>query len=299
MNFMDLSVIILSYNTQELTKRCLDLLVKSLEPSSLRSEIIVVDNASSDDSVKMLQEYRRMHVSSSINLSVIENKNNVGFTKGNNQAIKVALGKYILLLNSDAMIESVDFQKLLEYLDENPRIGALTVKLNLVSGSIDPASHRGFPTPWSAFCYFSKLEKLLGKLPLVGSIFGGYHMYYKDLNAVHEVDAITGAFFLTRNEILKEVNGFDEEFFMYGEDIDLAYRIKEKEYKIIYYPFFTALHLKNVSGIKGKDPDVRVRTHKAFYDAMKIFYKKHYEKKYPSFLTAFIYFFIDFKKNRL
>jgi GT2 family glycosyltransferase len=197
------------------------------------------------------------------------------------------------------MIENVNFPTLLKYLDENKEVGALSVRLNLSSGNIDPASHRGFPTPWNAFCYFGKLESLFGNLPVLGRIFGGYHMYYKGLTTVHEVDAITGAFFLTRKSLLNEVKGFDETFFMYGEDLDLAYRIKQKGFKIIYYPIYTTLHLKNVSGIKGKDSEVRKKTRRHFFEAMKIFYKKHYINKYPTLITKIVFLFIDYKINHI
>ena len=299
MNAMDLSIIILSYNTSHLTKQCLDSLVDNLKTTSLKAEIVIVDNDSKDESVEMLENYQKSLNNGLISVKLIENKENVGYPKGNNQGIKVSKGKYILLLNSDVMIETVDFPKLIEYLEKNDRIGALSVRVNLQTGNIDPASHRGFPTPWNAFCYFGRLERLFGALPVIGKLFGGYHMYYKGLDTVHEVDAITGAFFLTRNSVLDEVGGFDETFFMYGEDLDLAYRIKQKGFKVLYYPEYTVLHLKSVSGIKGKDPEVRKKTRKHFFEAMKIFYNKHYADKYPSFINRIVFLFIDYKINHI
>ncbi|MEO6509126.1 MAG: glycosyltransferase family 2 protein [Patescibacteria group bacterium] len=296
---MDLSVIILSYNTKELTKKCLDALVKSLQESELKTEIIVIDNASEDDSPEMLASYKQTSESAHIKYHIILNKENKGFPKGNNQGIEIAKGTFTLLLNSDAIIQDVNFKRLLAYMDQHPQIGVLTVRLNLTNGSIDPASHRGFPTPWNAFCYYSKLEKLFGDLPLFGKYFGGYHQYYKDLDTVHEIDSPTGAFYLSRTDILKAVKGLDEDYFMYGEDIDLSYRIKKKGFKVVYYPIFTTLHMKSVSGIKGQDPEIRNKTRTYFYDSMKIFYKKHYKNKYPSIITKVVFAFIDFKQNHL
>jgi GT2 family glycosyltransferase len=243
----------------------------------------------------MLQTYQKNLKKASLSLVLVENKENVGYPKGNNQGIALAKGNFVLLLNSDAMIKQVDFDELLRYMGENPQVGILTVKLDLPSGGIDPASHRGFPTIWNAFCYYSKLEKLLGKTPLLGRIFGGYHLLYKNLHSVHEIDSPAGAFFLTRKKILEEVDGFDETFFMYGEDLDLSYRIKEKGYTVIYYPMYSALHMKHHSGIKHTDASVRKNTRKHFYEAMKIFYNKHYKHKYPAFLTKLVFSAIDFK----
>ncbi len=299
MNPMDLSIIILSFNTKELTKNCLDSVVKSLQNSVLKTEIIVIDNASKDGSVEMLKEFSKNNHSKNIKLEFIFNNENVGYPKGNNQGIKVAKGKYVLLLNSDVVINDVDFEDVLQYINTHPEIGVLTVKLNLPQGGIDPASHRGFPTAWNAFCYFSKLERYLGRFKPLSKIFGGYHLLERSLDTVHEIDSPTGAFFLTRLSLLKDIQGFDEGFFMYGEDLDLAYRIKKKGYKVIYYPHYTATHFKHHSGLKGKDEGIRKKTRVHFFEAMKIFYTKHYDTKYPFIIKKLIFLFIDFKKSSL
>ncbi len=286
---LDLSIIILSYNTKKLTKKCLFSLIDNLKKSpSLEIEIIVVDNASTDGSWQMLESFKVYK-----NFKLIKNKSNIGFAKANNQALKEAQGKYILFLNSDVIVDKIDFDVLIDYLEKDQRVGALTVKINLPTKKIDPACHRGFPTLWNSLSYFLKLEKFLGKLPFLRKFFGGYHLTYFDLNTIHEVDSISGAFFLTRKDILEKVGGFDEEFFMYGEDIDLCFRIKHLGYKIIYYPLFHVIHLKYASGIKKNNS----LTKKQFYEAMKIFYRKHYQKKYPYFFNKLVYFFIDFKSR--
>ncbi len=292
-----LSVIILSYNTKEVTKKCLISLFNPLKKvKKFKIEVIVVDNASIDGSKEMLKQYQKSKIkyqNDNVKLKTILNKKNLGYAKSNNQALKIAKGDYILFLNSDVVIDEVDFTRLLDYLDKKTEVGALTVRVKLPTGEIDTASHRGFPTVWNSFCYFSKLEKFFGRIPLIGKIFGEYHLTYLNLATIHEVDSISGAFYLTRREILEKLKGFDEDFFMYGEDIDLSFRIKKLGYKIIYYPLFQVTHLKYTSGLKKNNNEVK----KHFYNAMKIFYKKHYQKHYPSIINRLIYLFIDFKSR--
>lgn len=293
----DLSIIILSYNTREITNQCLQSLFTSLSKDSITSEIIVIDNASSDGSVDMLQAFEKEHKTASIMWKFQYNAENVGYPKGNNQGMAMASGTYILLLNSDVIIEQVDFAGLLKYMKTNPAVGVLTVKVNLPGGGIDPASHRGFPTIWNSFCYFLKLEKIFGHVPGLSQIFGGYHLTHLDLNTIHEIDAPAGAFFLTRKSITDKVHGFDEEFFMYGEDLDLSYRIKKEGYKAIYYPSSYVTHLKRQSGLKKADSEIQKRTQRHFYESMKIFFKKHYSAQYPSIINQFIYWSIDLKSK--
>ncbi len=294
----DLSVIILSFNTKEITNQCLQSLFSALSSTKfLQSEIIIIDNASSDGSVEMIQAFERDHQSPAISWKCQFNTENVGYPKGNNQGMAIASGAFILLLNSDAIIENVDFPSLLQYMESNPKVGVLTVKVNLPAGGIDPASHRGFPTIWNSFSYFMKFEMVFGKLPVVGKFFSGYHLTHLDLNSIHEIDSPAGAFFLTRKSITDKVHGFDEDFFMYGEDLDLSYRIKQEGYKIIYYPLFHVTHLKRSSGLQTKNSDIRKKTRVYFYNAMKIFFKKHYASKYPSFINTFIYWSIDLKSK--
>jgi len=146
-----LSVIIPSYNTKTVTKQCIESLLKTLQMEDLDFEIIVIDNASTDGTVKLLTSLR-------INeLRVIQNKKNLGFAKANNQGLETAKGEYILFLNSDVIIKKLQFKRLLNYLDSRPEVGVCTVRVDLTDGTVDPASHRGFPTVWNSFCYFSKL----------------------------------------------------------------------------------------------------------------------------------------------
>lgn len=294
----DLSIIILSYNTHDITHQCIKKLIHILlKHPRLKFEIIVVDNASRDGSVDMLRAIEKTQNFANIAVRVRYNAENAGYPKGNNQGVRLSSGRYILYLNSDVMIDNIDIEHLLKYLDTHQDVGALTVKVLLKDGSIDPASHRGFPTIWNAFCYFAKLEKLFGNVPFLGRLFGGYHLTYKSLNTVHEIDSPTGAFYLTRKGIVDKLGGFDEDFFMYGEDLDFSFKIKQMGHKIVYYPLFQVLHLKYASGLKTSNQQTKNRTKEFFYNAMKIFYRKHYGAVYPKFIQYIIFALIDFKKK--
>lgn len=259
---MTLSVVVLSFNTLSLLQECLKLLQNQLKDG----EIIVVDNGSTDGSAEWLQKQ--------VGIKTIYLKENVGFGKGNNIGLKEVTGEYTLLLNSDVLLkEKIDFQELTDYLSAEEKRAALTVELKLSDGTRDPANHRGFPTPWNAFCYFLGLEKL-------SPLFGGYHLTSCNMSEIHEIDCPNAAFFLVKTDVLKSINGFDEDYFMYGEDIDLCYRIKEKGYSIWYYPKFTAYHIKHQSGLATKNDEVRKETRKHFFSTMLLFYEKHYKKKY-------------------
>lgn len=293
---IDLSIIIVSYNTKETTKQCLDKLQEALSAAGIKAEIIIADNSSTDGSVEMLKEVESQSASWRIKFKIILNKENLGFSKANNKALKIAEGKYILFLNSDVLIQNLNFEDLLYYLNKNSDVGALTVKVVLPSGKLDLASHRGFPTIWRSFAYFTKLGKLFSKIPLLSKYFCGYHLLNFDLNSIHEVEAISGAFYLTRKKILDNTGGFDEQFFMYGEDLDLSYQIKKMGYRIIYYPLFNVVHLKYQSGLKKGNKKTKTKTKIYFYDAMKLFYKKHFAAKNPEIANRLIYFFISLKK---
>lgn len=290
----DLSVIILSYNTQETTKRCLDTLIDNIKQCGSAIEIIVADNNSSDGSPEMLHEVKK-----EFPLKLLKLKENYGFSKANNLAAQEAVGRYVLYLNSDVIIQNIDFSELISFMDAYPHVGALTVRVELSNDTIDLASHRGFPTLWRSLCYFSGLEKIFGSIPLLNKIFGGYHLLHENFDKVHAIDSPSGAFFFTRKKLLEELGGFDETFFMYGEDIDLAYRIKQYGYSIEFNPDFSVLHLKYSSGLKNTDPDFQKKIRNHFYEAMKIFYNKHYRERYPPLVTSLVLLFIDLKNKYL
>ncbi|MBI2051548.1 glycosyltransferase family 2 protein [Candidatus Roizmanbacteria bacterium] len=296
---VDLSIIIVSYNTKDVTEKCLLTLKDTIrkQNKSTTFEIIVVDNASEDQTEEMLQKVQEVFRKTKISLKTLLNSRNLGYAKANNQGAALAEGRYLLFLNSDVIVGDINFSEILSFMDGNTDVGVLTVRLDLLDGGIDPASHRGFPTLWRSFCYFFGLERLFGKIPIINRVFGGYHLTYTDLNKTHEIDSPTGAFYLIRKGLFTEVGRFNESFFMYGEDLDLSYRIKQLGKRIIYFPKYRVIHLKYQSGLRSKDDTTQKETRKHFYDAMRIFYDKHYAKKKPQFVNALVYFLITKMEN--
>lgn len=273
---LDLSVIILNFNTRELTRTCIRSVLSSrIAPYTM--EVIVCDNGSTDGSVEMLRKEFP-------DVQIIQNKKNMGFAAGNNPGIRSSQGRYVLLLNSDTEVPKTTLSTMIAFMDEHPEAGASTCKLILPDGSMDPACHRGFPTPWAAFTYLTKLERLFPK----SRLFGEYHQGYKDIGTIHEVDCIVGAFFLVRREVIQQVGLLDEDYFMYGEDIDWAYRIRERGWKILFNPTVTILHKKKQSGRSNAKRDRRVTTEIYFHRYNWLFYKKHFAKKYGWWLTALV-----------
>jgi len=289
---MDLSIIIINYKTKDLTIQTLDSVFKAKEPKG-RIEVILIDNGSKDDTPAAVRKKFKQ-------VKIIESQTNLGFAAGNNLGLRKAKGKYVLLLNSDTIIEKDTLVKMVDFMDKNQDVGLSTCRVNLFHGGIDPASHRGFPTPWASFTYFLKLEKLFPK----SKLFAHYHQGWKNLKNTHEIDSPVGAFFMLNKKALNQVGLLDEAYFMYGEDIDLAYRIKKAGWKIIYTPITSIVHLKGASGLKKKVKDkltpeakkLRIKTTASFFDTMKIFYNKHYNKKYLLPLKWLVFPGIDFIK---
>ena len=263
---MKLSIIIVSYNTKDYLEDTLQSIKQSTD--HLEKEIIVVDNASTDGSLEMLNKFNWV--------KLINNNHNLGYAAANNSGLKQARGEYILFLNSDTKIFPHTLSTMIDFMDQHPDVGISTCRVELPSGQIDPASHRGFPTPWNALTYFLGLEKLLPKT----KFFSGYHQSWKDMTQVHDIDSPAGAFFLTRKSILDQIGGFDNQFFMYAEDLDLALRIKQAGWKIMYVPLTKIIHHKKQSGRASSHSLTRLRTQQHFFTTMKLFYNKHYQRQY-------------------
>jgi len=288
----DLAVIIPSFNTRDITLGTLTSLLTSLCHADISYRVIVVDNASTDGSPDAIANLHNPRI------TLIRNQDNEGYAKANNKGLEAAKARYVLYLNSDVEVTDVSFDALLGYLDDNNDIGGLTVRVNRANGGQDMASHRGFPTVWRSFCYFSGLERIFGRIPLLNRVIGGYHLLHAFGNTVHDIDSPSGAFFLAKKAILDKLGGFDEDFFMYGEDLDLAYRMKELGYRIVYYPSYRVLHLKYKSGLdRGAHDRVRLSIRKHFFISMRIFYRKHYERKYPAWLNRLVLAAIGYKEN--
>jgi len=273
---MKLSVVIVNYNVKYFLEQCLHTALKAA--SKLSSEIIVVDNDSVDGSCPMVE-------AKFPEVLLIANKENVGFSKANNQAIRIAKGEYILLLNPDTVVEEDCFLKIVEFMDKTPDAGGLGVKMIDGKGRFLPESKRGLPTPEVAFWKMFGFSRLFPR----SKRFGQYHLGYLDNNQIHEVDVLAGAFMLLRRETLNKVGLLDEDYFMYGEDIDLSYRITKGSYKNYYFPETTILHYKGESTKKGSVNYVKV-----FYNAMIIFAGKHFSKgnarRYAILINLAIYF---------
>jgi hypothetical protein len=234
-------------------------------------EVFVVDNASKDDSVEVLKKAYPQ-------VSVISAKKNFGFAGGNNIALRQAQGKYVLLLNSDSEVQSNTLETSVKYMEEHPQVGAMSCKVLLPDGSLDKACRRKFPNPWNSFLRLFGLRK-----------FSNYN-FSNNENLETEVDAVAGAFMLVRKEVIDKIGLLDEEFFMYGEDLDWCWRIKEAGYKIMYVPETFITHFKY-----GSSRLVPFKMIRAAHNAMKIFYRKHYAKKYDWLFNQFVYLGINLR----
>ncbi|MBU2577767.1 glycosyltransferase family 2 protein [Patescibacteria group bacterium] len=284
MQTIDLSVIILSYNTRELLSQC----VNSISPENQKGisfETIVVDNASQDGSQEIVEkEFPRV--------ILVRNKENIGFSGGNNVGIKIAKGNFILFLNSDTKVNKDALRQAVSFMKQNPEVGALSAKTLLPSGKMDPDCHRGFPHAWASLTYFLGLEKLFPK----SRIFGQYHEAYLGFETNHEIDAGAGAFMMIKREVIEKVGIWDEEYFFYGEDLDFFYRIKKAGYKVYFYAKPLLVHHKGASSglrkeskkINRNSKENRVKVAKASVKAMEIFYRKFYKDQYPEWLTFLV-----------
>jgi GT2 family glycosyltransferase len=234
------------------------------------------------------------------NVILIENENE-GFAKANNHGVKKSKGEYVLFLNPDTVVHEKTIEGMLTFMKEHPKAGAATCTLVMKNGQIDYASHRGFPTPWNAFCYFSGISRCFPKVKFLS----GYTRSWQNLNTIHEIDALAGAFMLLPRKAGEEVGWWDQDYFFNGEDLDFCFRLKEKGWKIYYIPQYSILHYNGISGgtkkttseISTATKETKRRIQKARFDAMRIFYEKHYRDKYPRFVTGLVLVGIDMKQK--
>lgn len=255
-----LSIIIVSYNVKYFLEQCLYSVQKAV--SGIAAEIIVIDNNSTDNSVEYLQHRFP-------NVQFVANKENTGYAKANNQGWQMAKGKYVLFLNPDTILSEDCLSLSLLKLEDTDAIGALGVHMLDGSGRFLPESKRGFPSPRASFFKLSGLINVFPRSTAIARYYLG-HLPEKQNN---EIDVLTGAYLMVKQEVLKKTGGFDERFFMYGEDIDLSYRIKQAGYKNFYLAASSIIHFKGESTKKD------MAYTKRFYKAMRIFVEKHYEKE--------------------
>ena len=276
---MKLSIIIVNYNVRFFLEQCLLSVQKAVE--SIDSEVFVVDNRSGDGSCDMVKQKFPW-------VKLIENQDNVGFSKANNQAMRIARGEYILLLNPDTVVVEDTFTKCIQFMDERPDGGGLGVRMIDGKGIFLPESKRGLPTPEVAFYKIFGLSKLFKN----SKRFGQYHLSYLKEHENHSIDILAGAFMFMRKTALDKVGLLDEDFFMYGEDIDLSWRIKLGGYNNYYFSDTTIIHYKGESTKKSSINYVFV-----FYNAMIIFARKHFSKSRAGLFAFLIQIAIYFRAS--
>lgn len=265
---MKLSVIIVNYNVKYYLEQCLRSVF--IAGRNIDMEVFVVDNNSSDDSITyLLPRFPQVYY--------IKNKENLGFSRANNQAIKLSRGEYVLLLNPDTIVTSHTFQDCIQFLDRTPKAGATGVAMYGSNGHFALESRRGLPVPWTSLCKMLGLTTLFPK----SRLFGRYYMQFLDASLPTQIEVISGAFNMVRRTVLDQIGLLDEDFFMYGEDIDLSYRILQAGWKNYYLPT-PILHYKGESTKKSSYRYIYI-----FYNAMLIFIDKHFRHRY-SFFTYFL-----------
>lgn len=262
------SVIIVSFNTADITLNCLRAVFQ--QDLSVPFEVIVVDNGSVDNSVERIRNEFP-------DVQVIALSENIGFGPANNLGLQQSRGRYVLFLNSDTVVEPSSLRTCLEYLEQHHRVGMVGCKLVLPDGRLDHGCRRGLPTPGRALLYFSRLGALFPR----SRWLNGYTLSFMDPDQVASVDCISGAFMFVRREVLEQVGGFDPDYFFYGEDIDLCFRVRQAGWEIHYLPTARTLHLR---GASTGTSNWKVRS--LFFETMWIFYQKHLRRRYNPLVTT-------------
>lgn len=259
-----LSIIVLNYNTKDVTLNCLNSINKV--KNELPCEVIVSDNSSTDGSVEAIKKNFKW-------VKIVEGPN-ISYSNGNNRARKIVTGEYILFLNSDTLVHKNTLKKTVEYMERHKDVGALTCKLVLKDGTLDKDARRRFPTPWVSF------KRLF--------LNDGHEYWYLDKSpdVIHEVDALQGAFFLSRKDLIDKVGWWDEKFIFDGEDLDLSYKIRKLGLKIIYYPEVYITHLKKVT--KNKVNEINQIPKMEGINSMEYFYRKNLWSNYSLLFNYFV-----------
>ena len=278
---MQLSVIILNYNVRYFLEQCVLSVQKALE--NIEGEIIVVDNHSWDDSCEMMKQRFP-------NITLIENKENSGFPKGNNMGVAVAQGEYLCILNPDTVVAEDTFVKVLDFTKQQADLGIVGCKLIDGTGNFLPESKRGVPTPWVAFTKITGLYKIFPN----SSLFNKYYAQHVSENETGKVAILVGAFMVIKRDLYLEVGGFDEKCFMYSDDIDLSYTVLQKGKSNYYFHDTSVIHYKGESTIKDGTYMRRFR------EAMHFFYQKHFRVSFvfDVFMRLGAFFFAILKKNQ-
>jgi GT2 family glycosyltransferase len=267
----DLSVIIVNYNTREILRHCLRSIFN--QDQGIRLQVIVVDNGSRDNSSAMVRKEFP-------DVLLLENERNEGFSAGNNRGLPHCEGEFILLLNSDTIVLPGTLERMVDFARNRPDAGILGCKLVRPNGELDWACRRGFPTPMVALFKFLGLHRILPR----SRLFGRYNMTYLDADLTYEVDSVVGAFMMIRRPVLARLEGLDEDFFMYGEDLDICFRAKQADFKVYYVGQNQVIHIK---GASSRKEGFRMNYH--FHRAMILFHRKHLRRHYPAPINAMTY----------
>ncbi len=270
-NRSTLAIVIISFNVRKLLQECLASVYQQTRHT--RMEIWVIDNQSHDDSVAMLKEkFPQVHL--------IENPANAGFTRANNQVIPQCRSDLILLLNPDTVIRDGALDKIVQFMDEHPEVGVAGGRVENEDGSLQLACRRSLPTPKVAFYRLTGLSRLFPR----SKVMAQYNLTYLDPDQPHEVDAVSGAFLLIRRQVVDQIGLLDENFWIFGEDIDWCIRAKRAGWKVMFYPQARILHYKGI----GCSTNSRKTTYE-FYRAMVLFHRKHFAQDHSAITNFLIY----------
>ena len=284
-----LTVIISCFNNRHIIDKAIDSCIFSserfLKKTDQNTEIIIFDNASIDGSVEFIKKkYPK--------IKLVANKENLGFSKGNNSARPYANGEYILFLNGDTQFNAEVFEVMVDYLDQNENVGVATCRVDLFSGGLDKDCRRGEMNLLNTFTRITGLWKLIP----TSKILNGYYYGYISETVEHEVYAVQGAFLMTRKKLADEIGWWDEDYFLNGEDLDFCQKIHDLGYKIMYYPKVKIIHYRGYSkgtrDVKLETKDIKqtkILVAKSSVESMKIFYKKHLAKKHNNFTNSLVY----------
>jgi len=265
---MELSVIIVNYNVRQFLENALHSIRRAM--ADIDGEIFVVDNASTDGSAAMVRaKFPDVHL--------LENNENLGFARANNLAINRARGRFLLLINPDTIVQETTFHEMLQFLRSRPDVGLAGCKVLNPDGTFQLACRRSFPTPWVAFTKIFGLSALFPRTRL----FGKYNLTYLSPDETYPVDAVSGSFMMITRAAYDRIGGLDESFFMYGEDLDWCYRVKEAGFGVYYVHATSIIHFKGESTRRSEIDEIRM-----FYSAMELFVEKHFGRS--PLLTSFL-----------
>jgi GT2 family glycosyltransferase len=289
-NSIDLSIVILNYNSRDYLQKCLVSISKS-DLDKFNIETIIVDNSSTDNSIELAKSVELKNAK-----FLILNTNN-GFAFGNNQGIKIINPntKYVLLLNPDTIVEKDTLKTMIEFFDSDQKVDAATCFITLaLTGKIQPECHRGFPTPWRSFCYFTGISKLFPN----SGFFNGYFLGNLDTTKVHPIEACVGAFLMVKKSVGEKIGWLNEKYFFYGEDLDFCYQLRQNNFNLYFNPNCKITHFQGVSSgiinqsknLSKASRETKLRSAKASTNAMRIFYQQNLIKNYPKPLQFLVMF---------